>query len=378
MAGETGVTAPAVTESTTQTPSPAAPVETRTDATPAASPKPWDNLKPLAEMSTDERAHFDRHGSLPSPKVQTPAADPEPADPAIVQFVKTPPPPGVSKRQHERNELIRAATERDQRIRDLEAQLQGRATLPAGRTEPPATPPAQPNAQPNAQPPQEFDGIDPRDPKPARKEFDPSAEKYAQDDDAYAAALTDYQLSLWRWEQRREQRISAFRTHVSQQQRAHEERWSGWEQRRETFARENPAGRTAIEPILAQLRTGTPLGDLIVDSPVGPQLALHLAEHPADLTRISGLHWRDQVRELGKLEAKLEGSAPAAASAASVSATPSLPQPKLVSSAPEPGTTLGARPAEPGDVAKDAVARKDFRAFNEAETAKDLARAGRR
>jgi len=60
----------------------------------------------------------------------------------------------------------------------------------------------------------------------------------------------------------------------------------------------------------------------IRESDLGPDLAYHLATNPGEARRIASLSPHSQIRELGKLEAQL--SAPAA------------PQPKLVSSAPDP------------------------------------------
>lgn len=60
----------------------------------------------------------------------------------------------------------------------------------------------------------------------------------------------------------------------------------------------------------------------IKESDVGPDLAYHLASNPDEAQRIASLTPHSQIRELGKLEAKLSA--------------PTTPQPKLVSSAPDP------------------------------------------
>lgn len=71
---------------------------------------------------------------------------------------------------------------------------------------------------------------------------------------------------------------------------------------------------------------GTPnMNQAIVESDLGPDLAYHLAKNPAEARRIAALSPISQVREIGRLEARLsEPSAPKAKTA--TDAPPATPQ----------------------------------------------------
>lgn len=283
---------------------------------------------------------------IAEPAAAVPAAD-DTAPKGLEQFVKTPPPPGVSKRQHAINEAIRHATALEQEVARLKS-----GTPPANQ------PPAQPATPP--QPPKDYDGIDPSDPEP-------QIDQFADAIDPYAAHLR----AQIRWEDRKDARVAQHKAQQTARQTESQARMRDWAGRRDAFAATSPEFVAKAGALLTQLQPDTPIGDTIMDSPIGPQLALHLAEHPEEFQRIYGLHWKAQLRELGKLEASLS-TAPAAP------APPAAPQPKLVTSAPTPPPTLGTRSAEPADPVAAAVARKDFSAFEQNEIAVDLARKGRR
>lgn len=114
----------------------------------------------------------------------------------------------------------------------------------------------------------------------------------------------------------------------------------------------------------------------VMKSSVAPKLMEHFTAHPEDYARLQQLpahlaglppavaareHVTWIIRELGKIEASLGRSA-----------TPS-PQTKPVTGAPDPGTTLGSRPAAPADAAKSAVDKGDFRSAKRAWTAEAAA-----
>jgi hypothetical protein len=106
-----------------------------------------------------------------------------------------------------------------------------------------------------------------------------------------------------------------------------------------------------------------------MDSPIGPAMIRHFADHLDVFSRIAQLQTVNPyaaLRELGKLEAQLENKA-SSASAAAVT-------PKTVTSAPAPPTTLGSRIAEPADAYASAITRKDQRAYNEEANRRDAAR----
>jgi len=74
------------------------------------------------------------------------------------------------------------------------------------------------------------------------------------------------------------------------------------------------------------VKLGTPqMNQAIVESEIGPDLAYHLAKNPAEARRIAALSPISQVREIGRLEARLsEPSAPKAKTA--TDAPPATPQ----------------------------------------------------
>jgi hypothetical protein len=102
---------------------------------------------------------------------------------------------------------------------------------------------------------------------------------------------------------------------------------------------------------------------------VAPQLMRHFSDHPEDLQRLSRLAPRELLREMGKLEATIEKPA-------SAPAPPAAP-PKTVTDAPAPPPTLGSRPAVPNDDAEGAVARGDFKAYEEAANRREVGALGK-
>jgi len=69
----------------------------------------------------------------------------------------------------------------------------------------------------------------------------------------------------------------------------------------------------------------------IKESELGPEIALHLASNPEESKRIWDMNPVSQIREIGKIEAKLAANPPV----------------KKVSSAPEPITPIGAKSSTP-------------------------------
>lgn len=73
------------------------------------------------------------------------------------------------------------------------------------------------------------------------------------------------------------------------------------------------------------------MGPAITRSPLGPDILDHFARNPKDCERIAALESSDAIREIGKLEARLEGAKPA-----DKTATDSKPPIKPASKAPDP------------------------------------------
>jgi len=97
----------------------------------------------------------------------------------------------------------------------------------------------------------------------------------------------------------------------------------------------------------------------IVESPAAVKLLVHLSEHPDELASLSQLQPAAVIRAMAKLEARLE--------------TPAIPPPKTISTAPPLTTTLGTRPAVPGDSIASAVKTGDFDAYRKAMNAREMA-----
>jgi hypothetical protein len=94
------------------------------------------------------------------------------------------------------------------------------------------------------------------------------------------------------------------------------------------------------------------IAEEILKSDVPGPLMVHFSEHPEDFDRLTRMGPAGIVREIGKLEAKLDSGSPQPVA----TATPP----------PPPPPTLGRKPGAPVDDLKAATDRGDFRAFREA------------
>jgi hypothetical protein len=274
--------------------------------------------------------------------------EPEPAPAPVSAAAPTPEKP-VSKRQQQINDLIRKQTETDLRNRALEAEM---AALKAAKAEPKAEPAAAVAAEPI---------VDPKDPEPQEADFE-DYRKFVQ--------------AVARWEIRQSKREADAaadvqrRTEAAAAQRdSLQQRTSSWVERRDAFAAANPDFTTKALPFLDHVTAGTPIGDALLDSDVGPQMALYLATHPDEADRIARLAPISALRALGKLEAQFDSPETTSASA---SAGPAA---KTVTSAPAPPMTLTSRSAIPADPAAAAFAAGDFERWEAEENRKALAAA---
>lgn len=144
----------------------------------------------------------------------------------------------------------------------------------------------------------------------------------------------------WTYKQRRaaeQQEVEQQRqTQLQAAQQADlQQKAASWSERMTAFAAVSPAFTEKAIPFLQHVNPGTPLGDVLLESPVGPQMALHLVEHPEILERLNRLSPITVLRELGKLEAKLEGALEA----------PAAPPAPVVTKAPAPVRPIGGAPA---------------------------------
>lgn len=186
----------------------------------------------------------------------------------------------------------------------------------------------------------------PQPQKPANTEDaepDPGQFQFGEADPAFIRQLA-------RHEARQAYRAEAER---HQQQTRVQSLEQTWTDRQQAFAKDNPDYFDALDrewvctPVMA---------DAIKTSDEGARVAYHLAQHPDEARRISGLNPLAQVRELGRLEATL----------ATPPAEPA-PQLKTVSDAPAPhpqSRGLKGQFKPPADTS-------DFAAFERAYTRRD-------
>jgi hypothetical protein len=120
-----------------------------------------------------------------------------------------------------------------------------------------------------------------------------------------------------------------------------------WNDRQVTYATSKPDYFDVIE---GEWACSVPMADAIRTSDDGPAVAYHLASHPEEARRIAGLNPLAQIREIGRLEAKL--------------AQPVTPSPplKIASDAPAPAPTVRGQ----GGRFKVAPDTTDFAAFEKA------------
>lgn len=173
----------------------------------------------------------------------------------------------------------------------------------------------------------------PERPEVPTEDGKPQREKFA-DYEAYIEAVAE-----WKADQKVKAREEAqARARAAEQAKQRE---TAWQKRLSAAAKDIPDLIETLESSEAPLTP--PMMTAITESDIGPKLAHWLAQNVEDAERIAGLSPASQVREIGKLEAKLLAE-PA-------------PKPKPTSAAPEPITPVGGKaPAsdEPSDKDSDA------------------------
>lgn len=206
--------------------------------------------------------------------------------------------------------------------------------------------------------------------KPSRPKFDDfgTYPEYEAALATYEEQLTDWKLAEFVQTQQKQAMEQAARQREMSAQMAYEHRASKWVERRDEYAAAHPEFLAKAGGFLGWATPGTPIGDLVMDSEAGPELALYFGERPDEAARIAALHPVFQVRELGRLEGRLLTSPETARPATAA------PAPKHVSTAPAPPVTLGTKPADVADEVESAGARGDFRAYMAAANRRDLAR----
>lgn len=161
----------------------------------------------------------------------------------------------------------------------------------------------------------ERDADDPRGFDPRRPAHDDDRQPWSDPNDrrpneADFGDFAQYAEAVGRWGARQEVRRAEFarqqREQMSHRQQWEAERQKNYADRYQKFAKANPTFEQEINR--EDLVLTAPMVDVIKDSPVGPQMMLHLARHPDDIDRMAAMHPVLAFGEMKKLEARLEGA----------------------------------------------------------------------
>lgn len=331
-------------------------------SSPAPEVVPTTPTEVLASLSETERLEWRKSGDLPKDKIPVSSAASPPAEPDD-QAVSTEPTTAAA------SEPAKPKKNADTRIQEL---LADRARLereladarrPASDVRPAAPSPA-----------------------PAVETFPEYAEYLTQHPDA---SLEKWMDARDDWRDARKDAKAAEQSEAQALTRSQEARAQRFNAQIQESAKADPEFLSKISPDvlairpIAALKPGEAAGPVnivgaeLLNSPVAPQLMRHWSEHPDDLQRLVTVpatlahlppverareHTRWMIREIGKLEAKFEPAG-----------EPASPPTKTVSDAPDPGTTLGSRPAAPADAVEAAIRRKDPGAYIREANARELA-----
>lgn len=156
---------------------------------------------------------------------------------------------------------------------------------------------------------------------PTLAQFDYDAEKYAD-------AKAEYAKSEALKERDAKQRTESVKQEQERLRAAWEEKVERADSKYEDF-----------DDVVGRIEPGTPFTDAIIEAENAEDVAYYLGKNPTELRRILQLHPRAQVREIGKLEAKLL-------------ATP--PKPQTPSKAPAPIKALTGTSAPSNDAPSEA------------------------
>jgi hypothetical protein len=210
------------------------------------------------------------------------------------------------------------------KIRTLESQLAAKSG--AVQTEPKITPATSDSADP-----------------------EPDPEKFS-DYTAWLKEFTKYQL-------RQENKAAEVARLQAEQQKAVEARAQTWQERVESAKAEfSDYAEVAQNP---ELPVTPAMGEAILESEIGTKILYHLGQNPAEAARIAKLSPASQVREIGKLEAKLE----------SPKATESAPEPQtktVVSKAPAPKKPVAGGASANFAKNIESMTQAEYRAYREA------------
>jgi len=158
----------------------------------------------------------------------------------------------------------------------------------------------------------------PKEPEPAivPDTGEPRLEQYDDYDD-YIIAKTTHQIE-------QKQQVKDQQREAEQAQQAAAQHAQEFQQHlTDARVKYNDFDEVAFNPNIPYSEAMT---DLVMTSEQGSDIAYYLGQHPEDAQRIARLSDRDAAREIGRLEVRV-----------------SIPQPKTISNAPEPPSTVGSK-----------------------------------
>lgn len=164
---------------------------------------------------------------------------------------------------------------------------------------------------------------------PKAPEGEPRLEQFDYDPEKYAAAKAEYAKNQAGKDLAAKQREAASREEYQRLTSSWSEKVERAEDKYEDF-----------DTVVGELQPNTPFVAAIMEADNGEDIAYHLGKNPKEAERIAKLAPRAQIREIGKLEAKLQ-------------AEPAKPRTPSKAPAPIVPVSASATPATPADVVKD-------------------------
>lgn len=309
----------------------------QTTETPAANPLDAADLSISAYRALREAKDASAKTPPPAPQEQTPAAseavETEAEESAALEG-ETEAIENSSKDQKPKKDKLTARfSELTGKIKALESELAAKSGT--GRSEVAETKPAElPTLPP-----------DPKDPEPTLEK---------------SGDYVEWQKEWMKWQIRQDKR-------AEQAARAAADRQHAAKAQAETFqsriaeAKSEHADFEAVA-FNKDLPVTNTMGDAIKDSDLGAKILYHLGKNPDEAARIAKLPAVSQVREIGRIEAKLEAqTAPAAGETTEETHT----KKPAVSKAPPPIKPLGSGAATSSKPNIDSMSLAEYRAYRE-------------
>ena len=279
-------------------------------------------------------------GTLPEPAA-TKAAEPV-TEPASQPGTKEP--ESKEKTENRFNQLLKERAEEKARAERLEAEL---AELKRAKPAEPA-PKVEPAKGPEA----------PKKPEKPKQEAFESWETWQAALEAHEDAKDKYYEDLADW--KAQQAINKRET-VRQVEAKNKSAQDAWNEKIERVKKTRPD----FQDVAKDVPFNEAAAGFILNSDIGPEILIHLAENRQEAERIKGLDTHQTLREIARIELKLQSPS-------------SPPGPKKVTSAPPPPPEVSGRSAAEPDEADRALAAGDVGGYQRAMNAREIAKLTRR